>query len=64
MAGTLAINVTLMTSIPVLIVYGTATVQENEEVHFFRDIYGRDAALVRALDDVSDLRATVDCEPW
>lgn len=31
--------------IPVLILYGTAVVDTNEEVHFFDDIYGHDAAL-------------------
>ena len=34
---------------PVLIVYGTAVVMEDGEVHFFRDIYGQDAALEQAL---------------
>jgi murein L,D-transpeptidase YcbB/YkuD len=30
-------------------VYGTAIVEENGEVHFYRDIYGHDAALETAL---------------
>jgi len=33
----------------VLILYGTAFVEENGEVHFFRDIYGHDATLEKAL---------------
>jgi len=36
-------------SIPVLILYTTAVVQENGEVHFFEDIYGHDATLENAL---------------
>ena len=35
--------------VPVLIVYGTALVMEDGEVHFFRDIYGQDALLEQAL---------------
>jgi L,D-transpeptidase YcbB len=43
------IRVTLERPIPVLIVYGTAVVMENGEIHFFDDIYGQDAVLERAL---------------
>jgi murein L,D-transpeptidase YcbB/YkuD len=42
-------RVNLASPIPVLIVYQTAVVEEDGEVHFFRDIYGHDAALERAL---------------
>jgi murein L,D-transpeptidase YcbB/YkuD len=38
-------RVALAHQIPVLIVYGTATVDESGEVHFYRDIYGYDAVL-------------------
>jgi len=36
--------------IPVWILYGTAVVREDGEVHFLEDIYGHDAALERALE--------------
>jgi L,D-transpeptidase YcbB len=51
-AATLAdktFRVDLERPIPVLIVYGTAVVMEDGEVHFFRDIYGQDAALEQTL---------------
>ena len=51
-AATLAENtsrVDLKRPVPVLIVYGTAVAMEDGEVHFFRDIYGEDAALEQAL---------------
>jgi len=44
---TLAVN--LAKPIPILIVYRTAVVAENGEVRFFRDIYGLDAKLERAI---------------
>ena len=43
-------RVNLDKPIPVLIVYGTAVVREDEEVFFFDDIYGHDAALAELLD--------------
>lgn len=43
------VQVNLVTTIPVLIVYGTAAVNEAEEVFFFDDIYGYDADLEKAL---------------
>jgi murein L,D-transpeptidase YcbB/YkuD len=42
-------TVTLARKVPVFIVYGTAIAYENGEVHFYDDIYGHDAALVKAL---------------
>jgi murein L,D-transpeptidase YcbB/YkuD len=42
-------TVTLVRKVPVFIVYGTAIAYENGEVHFYDDIYGHDAALVKAL---------------
>jgi murein L,D-transpeptidase YcbB/YkuD len=42
-------TVRLTTPVPILIVYGTAIVQEDGEVHFYRDIYGHDASLEAAL---------------
>jgi murein L,D-transpeptidase YcbB/YkuD len=42
-------RVDLEKPVPVLIVYGTAVVMEDGEVHFFRDIYGQDAALEQSL---------------
>ena len=42
-------EVKLKNPIPVLILYGTAVAQENGEVDFYRDIYGYDGELERAL---------------
>jgi murein L,D-transpeptidase YcbB/YkuD len=42
-------RVNLKRPVPVLFVYGTAVTMEDGEVHFFRDIYGQDAALEHAL---------------
>jgi L,D-transpeptidase YcbB len=49
MNGETTFEVKLDRPIPVLIVYGTAVVMENGEVHFLKDIYGYDAALEKAL---------------
>ena len=35
--------------VPVLILYGTAVVMGDGEVHFFQDIYRQDRALEQAL---------------
>jgi len=43
-------RVDLATRIPVLIVYGTAAVNEENQIRFFDDVYGYDAALDKALD--------------
>ena len=43
------LQVNLPRPIPVLIMYGTATVEENGEVHFFDDVYGHDKQLEAAL---------------
>jgi L,D-transpeptidase YcbB len=43
------LQVNLTTRIPVLIVYGTAAVNEENQIRFFDDIYGYDAELVKAL---------------
>jgi murein L,D-transpeptidase YcbB/YkuD len=43
------LQVNLATRIPVLIVYGSATVNEENQIRFFDDIYGYDADLDRAL---------------
>jgi len=42
-------QVKLSKPIPVLILYGTAVVDDNDQVHFFDDIYGHDATLRRTL---------------
>jgi L,D-transpeptidase YcbB len=42
-------QVNLTTRIPVLVVYGTAAVNEENQIRFFDDIYGYDAALEKAL---------------
>jgi L,D-transpeptidase YcbB len=44
-----SLRVNLPTPIAVLVLYGTAIVEENGDVHFLQDIYGQDAKLVRAL---------------
>jgi murein L,D-transpeptidase YcbB/YkuD len=49
MHGERTIQVNLDKPVPVLIVYATAVVLENGEVHFFDDIYGHDAALEKVL---------------
>jgi len=43
------LQINLTTRIPVLIVYGTAAVNEENQIRFFDDIYGYDAALTKAL---------------
>ena len=42
-------EVKLTEPIPVLILYGTAVVDDDDQVHFFDDIYGHDATLRRTL---------------
>jgi murein L,D-transpeptidase YcbB/YkuD len=43
------LQVNLVSRIPVLIVYGTAAVNEENQIRFFDDIYGYDADLKKAL---------------
>jgi L,D-transpeptidase YcbB len=50
MNGTETIQVNLTHPIPVLILYSTAVVEPNGEIHFFDDIYGYDAALRQVLE--------------
>ena len=52
MHGTETLQVNLKRPIPVLVLYGTVFVGEEGDVNFFRDFYGLDAALERALDRV------------
>jgi L,D-transpeptidase YcbB len=47
--GTQTVQVNLDKPIPVLILYSTAVVEPDGEVHFFPDIYGYDAELEKAL---------------
>jgi L,D-transpeptidase YcbB len=51
MNGDQSLRVSLEQPVPVWILYGTAVVQEDGEVHFLDDIYGHDAALERALEE-------------
>lgn len=44
------VQVNLARRIPVLIVYGTAAVNEENQIRFFDDIYGYDAELEKALE--------------
>lgn len=50
MNGDDTLRVNLQKPIPAWILYGTAVVQEDGEVHFLKDIYGHDAALENALE--------------
>jgi murein L,D-transpeptidase YcbB/YkuD len=43
------LQVNLVKRIPVLIVYGTAAVNEENQIRFFDDIYGYDADLQKSL---------------
>jgi L,D-transpeptidase YcbB len=43
------VQVNLTNPVPVLILYGTAVVEEDNEVYFFDDIYGHDTALEKVL---------------
>ena len=43
------VQINLSRPVPVLILYGTAVVDEENQVHFFDDIYGHDSALEKAL---------------
>ncbi len=49
MEGEATVAVKLDQPIPVLILYSTAVVTEGGEIHFFKDIYGCDASLEKAL---------------
>ena len=49
MVGNQSINVKLGNPVPVFVVYNTAVVEENGDVHFFDDIYGQDAAMEKTL---------------
>ena len=49
MKGKNAVSVQLEAPIPVLILYGTVFVEEDGTVRFFKDIYGNDAILEKAL---------------
>ncbi|MGR8942557.1 MAG: L,D-transpeptidase family protein, partial [Gammaproteobacteria bacterium] len=48
-------RVMLKKPIPVLFFYTTAYVDQNDEVAFYRDIYGHDTVLREALKNASDL---------
>jgi L,D-transpeptidase YcbB len=50
MNGDETLRVDLQKPIPAWILYGTAVVQEDGELHFLKDIYGHDAALESALE--------------
>jgi len=49
MQGTESISVRVKRPIQVVLMYATAVVMSNGEVHFFRDIYGEDQALEKKL---------------
>ena len=43
-------RISLSDPLPVLILYWTAATDETGELHFYRDVYGRDPAVLRALN--------------
>ena len=43
------VQVNLTRPVPVLILYGTAVVDDQNVVHFFDDLYGYDASLEKVL---------------
>lgn len=45
------VTVHLSRHMPILVLYWTASVDPDGTVHFYRDVYGRDTALARALDE-------------
>ncbi len=47
-------TLSLARPIPMLILYWTASADLHGELHFYRDVYRRDAALLRALDRETD----------
>jgi murein L,D-transpeptidase YcbB/YkuD len=49
MQGTESISVKVKHPIQVVLMYATAVVMSNGEVHFFQDIYGEDAVLEKEL---------------
>ena len=49
MQGTKTISVKVKRPIQVVLLYATAVVMSNGEVHFFQDIYGEDAVLEKEL---------------
>jgi L,D-transpeptidase YcbB len=53
------VQVNPSTTISVLIVYGTAAVDEDGQIHFSKDIYGFDAKLQRALEREKHLTSRV-----
>lgn len=57
-------EVTLTHSIPVLILYGTVIVLEDQIVRFYDDIYDQDAELDRVLDRVIHTGASRHCADW
>jgi murein L,D-transpeptidase YcbB/YkuD len=50
MNGESTLRVSVEHPVPVWILYGTAVVREDGEVHFLKDIYGHDAALQKTLE--------------
>jgi murein L,D-transpeptidase YcbB/YkuD len=63
MQGTESISVRLKETIPVTTMYVTAVVTENGEVHFFEDIYGKDAALEQELAEAGLEPEATSVEP-
>ena len=51
MEGNKTVQVSLAKPVPVLILYATAIVLENGDVHFFDDVYGHDGVLRRVLSN-------------
>jgi murein L,D-transpeptidase YcbB/YkuD len=58
MQGSESIDVKLSRHIQLVTVYVTAVVLENDEVHFFEDIYGKDGAPDEQLAETSGAQFT------
>jgi murein L,D-transpeptidase YcbB/YkuD len=63
MQGTESFSVKLKHPIPVMMMYATAVVLQNGDVHFFEDIYGEDAALEKELADAAAKAGITSGEP-
>lgn len=55
MSGSKTRRVTLKKPIPVLFLYATSFVDQNNQIHFYNDIYQQDVALEKALGKLSNL---------
>jgi len=64
MNGDQTMQVNFDKPIPVLILYSTALVELDDEVRFFRDIYGYDSAMAKLLAGGYPYRARHGTSGW